>query len=407
MAVRKGILGGVPTTTLAGSINNVVTSLTINDATGWTMAVPFVVTLEPGTTNEEQVLVATKLGTTFSNLTRGYGSSGAKAHTASATCFVQHTTDPVSADEENQMVSAATAVGDMLYYDGTKWVPIPHGTQGQVLTEGASPTFVPAWALDSMFALFNNAGEIAVGAADNTPQPLTTPASTGQVLVANTAASLKMAWGQTPTAGYADLSVTQAKLADGIVNSAKMAGNYAVIYQQASTPAAPIRPGSLWFNTGNLYWYACSDGTTWIPLFSNVVSKRVGCHMMSNPFGINANTNTAFAMNWNTESQDDFGFHTGTAPEVVVPVGLGGIYSINYYLANAGPSTAAVLDVVDSSGTRLSSLSTGSVGAGVAVKTSISVGLGEGASFTTMLRNLDSTQTASCNIQMQMTRISG
>lgn len=69
-------------TTLVSGINDSVTSFVVADATGWPSA-PFVAVLEPGTSDEELVLVGGKSGTTFSSITRGYGGSSAVAHNGS------------------------------------------------------------------------------------------------------------------------------------------------------------------------------------------------------------------------------------------------------------------------------------------------------------------------------------
>jgi hypothetical protein len=82
MAARKYSNIAVSTTLSAG-INNVATSFNVASATGWPAA-PFTAVLDPGTASEEIILVATKAGTTFSNVTRGYDGSSGKSHSAGA-----------------------------------------------------------------------------------------------------------------------------------------------------------------------------------------------------------------------------------------------------------------------------------------------------------------------------------
>lgn len=68
-------------TTLVTGITGSATTLDVASATGWPIA-PFVLVIEPGTANEELILVGAKTGVTFSSLTRGFGGTSAVAHNA-------------------------------------------------------------------------------------------------------------------------------------------------------------------------------------------------------------------------------------------------------------------------------------------------------------------------------------
>lgn len=68
-------------TTLVSGISNSATSMEVTDSTGYPAA-PFTIVLEPGTADEEIILVGGKSGTTFSSCTRGYDSTSPAAHTA-------------------------------------------------------------------------------------------------------------------------------------------------------------------------------------------------------------------------------------------------------------------------------------------------------------------------------------
>lgn len=74
-------------TTLASGITSGATTLSVASATGWPVA-PFILVVEPGTANEELILVGSKSGTTFSSLTRGFGGTSAVAHNAGSD--IQH-----------------------------------------------------------------------------------------------------------------------------------------------------------------------------------------------------------------------------------------------------------------------------------------------------------------------------
>ncbi len=80
---RKYFSNTAVATTLAASISDADTSLTVNSSTGYP-AVPFVIAINAGTSSEEVILVGAKSGTTFSTLTRGHDGSTARAHTSGA-----------------------------------------------------------------------------------------------------------------------------------------------------------------------------------------------------------------------------------------------------------------------------------------------------------------------------------
>ena len=80
---RKYFSNTAVATTLAASISDADTSLTVNSSTGYP-AVPFVIAINAGTSSEEVIKVGAKSGTTFSTLTRGHDGSTARAHTSGA-----------------------------------------------------------------------------------------------------------------------------------------------------------------------------------------------------------------------------------------------------------------------------------------------------------------------------------
>lgn len=68
-------------TTLQSGIGSGDTSLTVASSSGWPTT-PFMLVIDPGTANEELVLVGSKTGNTFESLTRGFGGTSAVAHNA-------------------------------------------------------------------------------------------------------------------------------------------------------------------------------------------------------------------------------------------------------------------------------------------------------------------------------------
>jgi hypothetical protein len=94
-------------TELTSGINNTDTSLTVDDATGWPAA-PFVLVLEPGTSNEELVWVGSKAGSVYSSCTRGYGGSTPVSHSSGA--IIKHVF--VAEDARLVYTHVHTAAGD-------------------------------------------------------------------------------------------------------------------------------------------------------------------------------------------------------------------------------------------------------------------------------------------------------
>ena len=181
--IRKSYLGGAASTTTSSAIASSGTN-TFNIAayTGWPYGTPpFFVVLEPGTANEEKVLV-TRSGATDLTLTvytvpsvaanRGLDGTSAVAHASGSTTFPVFTA--TEADEANELVSTMTTKGDLL----------SHGT--------------------STFA--------RLGVGTDT-----------YVLKADSAQATGLVWGQVAAGGIATDAVTTAKIQDSAVTSAKIA----------------------------------------------------------------------------------------------------------------------------------------------------------------------------------------
>ena len=181
--IRKSYLGGAASTTTSTAIASSGTNtFNITAYTGWPYGTPpFFVVLEPGTANEEKVLV-TRSGATDLTVTvytvpsvaanRGLDGTSAVAHASGSTTFPVFTA--TEADEANELVSTMTTKGDLL----------SHGTS----------TF----------------GRLGVG-------------TDTYVLKADSAQATGLVWGQVAAGGIATDAVTTAKIQDGAVTSAKIA----------------------------------------------------------------------------------------------------------------------------------------------------------------------------------------
>jgi len=93
-------------TTLVGGITGSGTSLDVAATTGFPAA-PFILCLEPGTANQELILVTNVAGTTLT-VTRGYDSTTGVAHNTGA--VVQHSHAAIDLREANTHVNASTGV---------------------------------------------------------------------------------------------------------------------------------------------------------------------------------------------------------------------------------------------------------------------------------------------------------
>lgn len=169
---RRAYTGGAASTTTSSTIaSSGTTSFTIAAYTGWPYGSdPFHVVVEPGTANEEKILV-TRSGSTDTTINvyatpsvaanRGADGTSAAAHSSGSTVFPVFTA--LDADEANELASTMTTKGDIVTHDASSFERLAVGT--------------------------NN-----------------------YVLVADSAQATGLKWGQVQTAGLADDSVTSAKV---------------------------------------------------------------------------------------------------------------------------------------------------------------------------------------------------
>lgn len=183
--IRKEFLGGAPARTLASSITNVATSLTLSSGTSWPTGTPakFVAVIDRGTANEEKVLITARSGTSCTGVQRGYDGTTASAHNAGAT--IEHCVDGYTLNQLSAMANAPTSQYDLVMRGVTAnaWSRIGVGSNGQALVvSGGVPVF-------------------------------------GQLPVAG------LADGAVTTVKLADEAVTTAKIDDDAVTAAKIAAN--------------------------------------------------------------------------------------------------------------------------------------------------------------------------------------
>lgn len=182
---RRSYKGAAASTTTSTSISaSGTTNFTIAAYTGWPYGSdPFFVVVEPGTANEEKILV-TRSGSTDTTINvystpsvaanRGVDGTSSVAHASGSTVYPVFTA--LDADEANELASKWTAKGDLVSHGSTTFEKLAVGTNDYLLTADSS-----------------------------------------------TASGLK--WAQVQTAGIANDAVTAAKIASGAVGSDELASS--------------------------------------------------------------------------------------------------------------------------------------------------------------------------------------
>jgi len=167
--------GSVSTTTTATLASTNAGSVTVglNANTGWPFGSnKFFVVFEPGTANEEKVLVSrTSSGdssvTIASDSDRGLDGTNAVTHAAGATVYPVFTA--TDADEANELASMWEAKGDLVSHGVSAFARLAVGSDDYVLTASSGASSGLAWGLvgtDSIAADAVTAAKIAAGAVD-------------------------------------------------------------------------------------------------------------------------------------------------------------------------------------------------------------------------------------------------
>lgn len=199
---RRNYAGGAISTTTSGVIaSSGTTTFSISGITGWPYgSAPFFVVVEPGTANEEKMLVvrAGSSDTTVSiystpsvDANRGLDGTVAVAHSSGSVIYPVFTA--TDADEANEVASTLTTKGDLLTHGSTTFARVAVGTNNHVLIADSSQSAGIKW------------GQIG---------------SDGIASSAVTAE--KIAGSAVETAKIADLNVTTGKIADGAITTVKI-----------------------------------------------------------------------------------------------------------------------------------------------------------------------------------------
>ena len=145
--------GGVSTTTATAlaSTNASSVNVTLNATTGWPFgANKFFVVFEPGTANEEKVLVSRASSgdtaiTVASDSDRGLDGTTAVTHASGATVYPVFTA--TDADEANELASMWEAKGDLVSHGASTFARLAVGSDDYVLTASSGASSGLAWGL--------------------------------------------------------------------------------------------------------------------------------------------------------------------------------------------------------------------------------------------------------------------
>jgi len=227
MAKTRRAYKGAPvsTTTTSPIASSGTTTFGISDYTGWPYgADPYSVVVEPGTANEEKILV-TRAGATDTTVSvystpsiaanRGYDDTTAVAHNSGATVYPVFTA--TDADEANELASTLTTKGDIMVHDATSFARRSIGSDDQVLIADAAQSTGMKWGSVDTSQLAAGAVETATIADGNV---------TTAKLADDAVTSAKLAAGAVDTTELADAAVETAKIADNAVTLAKIDSSY-------------------------------------------------------------------------------------------------------------------------------------------------------------------------------------
>lgn len=208
---RRQFAGAAVATTTTGSINASATTVGITANTGWpsVAGVQFYVVIDPGTSVEEKCL-ATISGTTLT-LTRGQDDTTAASHASGATIYPVFTAN--DADEANEVASKLTTKGDLLVTSGSALNRLAVGTNDHVLVADSAATNGVKWGQVTATGIASDAVTTAkILDANVTEAKLASGAVTAAKIGTDAVTTVKIQ----------DNAVTQAKLADRTVGSAEL-----------------------------------------------------------------------------------------------------------------------------------------------------------------------------------------
>lgn len=224
---RRAYEGAGASSTLTGSLAAGATSLSVAAATGWPYGTnPFFIVVEPGTANEEKILVTrTNSGDLTLSVSGSRGADGTTDVTHADGSTVYPVFTATDADEANELSSTWTTKGDIVTHGASTFERLPVGTDNYVLTANSAASGGLSWSQVGSDQISSNAitaDKIATGAVGTTE--IATDAVTSDEIAADAVGTTEIANGAVE---YDKLdSVVQLKFPQGIVGSLSASGSY-------------------------------------------------------------------------------------------------------------------------------------------------------------------------------------
>jgi hypothetical protein len=302
--LRRVYTGGAVTTTTSGAIASTDTSsFNIGSSTGWPYGTdPFFVVVEPGTANEEKMLVK-RSGSSDTTLTiyndptvdanRGLDGTTAVAHASGSNIYPVFTAR--DADEANELVSKMTTKGDLLTHGTSTFARLGVGTNNQVLTADSNATNGIKWATpsdDIPKSIIDAKGDLIAGTGNDTSVKLGV-GTNGQVLTADSAETTGMKWA-TPSDDIAK-SIIDAK-GDLIVGTADNTSTRLAssgTNGQVLTVDTSATTGLKWATQEEVLIIPISDETTSLTASSSVAKMTFRMPFAMTLTGVKATLTTA------------------------------------------------------------------------------------------------------------------
>ena len=320
---RRAFTGGAVATTTSSSIaSSGTTNFTISAYTGWPSGSnPFFVVVEPGTPNEEKMLV-TRANATDSSLTvystpsiaanRGLDGTTAVAHSSGAAIYPVFTAQ--DADEANEIASTLTSKGDLLGHGSSTFARVAVGTNNHVLVADSAQSAGVKWAQIDTAGITDSAvtaAKIADGAVGSDEL------ASGSVIEA------KLGTGAVTAGKIGAGAVTTAKIGDGQVTAAKIAAG--VIPTVLPSEATLTIPGTLSTGARNVRFYVESSRT----ISNVVVSVGTAPTGASVIFDVNKNGTTIFSTQANRPTIAASGFYDGSSTPDVTSLSAGDYLTVD------------------------------------------------------------------------------
>jgi len=214
---RRAYEGAGASTTLDGDFVAGATNLTVAAATGWPYGSdPFFIVVEPGTANEEKILVTrTNSGDLSLSVSGSRGADGTTdvSHADNSTVYPVFTA--ADADEANELASTWTTKGDIVTHGASTFERLAVGTDGYVLTADSAASGGLAWGLvdDAIADGAITAAKIATGAVGTSE------------LADDAVTNEKIGVGAVGTTELAADAVTNAKIGVGAVGTTELAAD--------------------------------------------------------------------------------------------------------------------------------------------------------------------------------------